>query len=339
MRAVVTEGVRRMAVHDVPPPDEPGPGEGLVRPEAVGLCGSDFHFFLGELSARAGGAFPRIQGHEVCGTVEAAGDESGRTPGERVALMPLSACGECYPCSIGRPNVCPNFRLIGIHVDGGLQELLLVPAAQAFPIAEGVPAVLTEPVSIAVQAVARGRVGAEPVVILGAGPIGQATAVAAQDRGARVLLIDRLAARVPDGLVWSDDVVHDAIEWAGGEGPPVVIDATGAPAAIRAGIEMVCSAGRFVQVGMSAHEVSLRVGGFTEKELDVLGVSCCDAPAFARAVDLVEREGETLERLISHEFALEEAPDALTYALENPTEVMKVVIRAGRPSAAARATP
>jgi threonine dehydrogenase-like Zn-dependent dehydrogenase len=327
MRAVVTEGVRRMAVLDVPAPGEPGPGEVLVRPEAVGLCGSDFHFYLGELSARAGGAFPRIQGHEVCGVVEAAGEGSGRGAGERVALMPLSACGHCYPCSIGRPNVCPNFRLIGIHVDGGLQERLTIPAGQAFPIAAGAPAVLTEPVSIAVQAVERGRVGAEPVVILGAGPIGQATAIAARDRGARVLLIDRIAARVPDGLVWSADVVPEAIAWAGGEGPPVVIDATGAPEAIRAGIDMVCSAGRFVQVGMSGHEVALRAGSFTEKELDVLGVSCCTTGAFARAVDLVEREGEQLARLVSHEFALEDAPEALTYAMENPTEVMKVVVR------------
>jgi 2-desacetyl-2-hydroxyethyl bacteriochlorophyllide A dehydrogenase len=331
VRAVVTEDARRMAVRDVPPPGEPGPGEVLVRPEAVGLCGSDFHFFAGELSARAGGAFPRVQGHEVAGVIEAAGPDSGRQAGERVALLPLSACGECYACRIGRPNVCPRFRLIGIHVDGGLQELLRVPAAQAFPIAAGASAVLTEPVSIAIQAVTRGRVGAEPVVILGAGPIGQATAVAALDRGARVLLIDRLESRLglglADGLAWSDDVVHDAVEWAGGEGPPVVIDATGAPEAIRAGIEMVCSAGRFVQVGMSGHDVSLRIGSFTEKELDVLGVSCCGSGEFAQAVDLVEREGERLARLISHEFELERAPEALAYAMENPTEVMKVVVR------------
>jgi L-gulonate 5-dehydrogenase len=327
MLAVVTEGVGRMALRDVAPPPDPGPGEVLVRPEAIGLCGSDFHFYLGELSERAGGAFPRIQGHEVAGVVVASGDDTTLREGERVALMPLSACGACYPCSIGRPNACPHFRLIGIHVDGGLQELLRVPAAQAFPIAAGVPAVLTEPVSIAMQAVNRGRVGAEPVVILGAGPIGQAIAVAARDRGARVLLIDRIASRVPDGLQWSGDVVADAIEWAGGEGPPVVIDATGAPEAIRAGVEMVCSAGRFVQVGMSGHEVSLRVGSFTEKELDVLGVCCCGGGEFAQAVDLVEREGERLAPLVSHEFPLERAPEALAYALENPTEVMKVVVR------------
>ncbi len=327
MLAVVTEGVGRMALREVAPPADPGPGEVLVRPEAIGLCGSDFHFYLGELSERAGGAFPRVQGHEVAGVVEAAGEDSGRRVGERVALMPLSACGACYPCSIGRPNACPRFRLIGIHVDGGLQELLRVPAAQAFPIAAGAPAVLTEPVSIAIQAVTRGRVGAEPVVVLGAGPIGQAIAVAARDRGARVLLIDRIAARVPGGLVWSDDVVADAVEWAGGEGPPVVIDATGAPDAIRAGVEMVCSAGRFVQVGMSGHEVSLRVGSFTEKELDVLGVCCCGGGEFARAVDLVEREGERLAPLVSHEFPFERAPEALAYAMENPTEVMKVVVR------------
>jgi threonine dehydrogenase-like Zn-dependent dehydrogenase len=321
MRAVVTEGVRRMAVRDVPPPPDPGPGEVLVRPDAVGLCGSDFHFFTGELSERAGGGFPRVQGHEVTGVIEA-----GEGAGTRVALLPLRACGECYACSIGRPNVCPRFQLIGIHIDGGLQELLRIDARQAFPI-DSEAAVLTEPVSIAVQAVNRGRVGAEPVVILGAGPIGQAIAVAARDRGARTLLVDKLASRVPDGLPFNDDVVHDAIEWAGGEGPPIVFDATGAPEAIRAGIEMVCSAGRFVQVGMSPHHVELRVGSFTEKELDVLGVSCCGHAEFAQAVDLVERKGDELARLISHEFAFERAPEALAFAMDHPTEVMKVVVR------------
>ena len=103
MLAVVTEGVRRMTVRDVAPPGEPGPGEVLVRPEAVGLCGSDFHFFSGELSERAGGGFPRVQGHDVCGVIEASGDPE-RKVGERVALLPLRACGRCYACSVGRPG-------------------------------------------------------------------------------------------------------------------------------------------------------------------------------------------------------------------------------------------
>ena len=86
-------------------PGEPGAGEVVVRPTAVGICGSDFHFFEGKLSEHAGGSgFPRIQGHEVAATVEAVGPgcRDGIEVGQTVALFPLTACGHCYPCRIGR---------------------------------------------------------------------------------------------------------------------------------------------------------------------------------------------------------------------------------------------
>jgi threonine dehydrogenase-like Zn-dependent dehydrogenase len=92
-------------------------------------------------------------------------------------------------------------------------------------------------------------------------------------------------------------------------------------------VDMVASAGRAVQVGMSTHEVSLRIGSLTEKEIDVLGVCCCTADDFAEAVGVVERNPEAVARLVSHEFALAQAPEAIGFAMSNPTEVMKVVIR------------
>jgi L-gulonate 5-dehydrogenase len=80
-------------------------------------------------------------------------------------------------------------------------------------------------------------------------------------------------------------------------------------------------------MGMSDDEVSLRIGSLTEKELDLLGVSCCGHGDFGEAVRLVEGSQAALERMISHEFPLEQAPEALRFAMNNPTEVMKVVIR------------
>jgi threonine dehydrogenase-like Zn-dependent dehydrogenase len=341
MRAAVTEGVQAMAVIERPDPAEPGPGQVVVTPEAVGICGSDYHFFLGELSPEAGGSqFPRIQGHEIGATIAAVGPgcREDLVVGRRVAVWPLRACGECYPCSVGRPNTCDFFELIGIHTDGGLQELLAVPAEQVYPIRTDDPAVaaLAEPVSIAVRAVNRARVvPGERVVVLGAGPIGQCICVVARERGAEVLVADLQDTRLAlsrdmgaDTLVWTghDAVVAAARRWAGPAGPPVAIDATGAPAAVRAMVDMVASAGRAVQVGMSGEEVVLRLGSLTEKELDVLGVSCCGADEFGEAVAAVERNTPLLAPLISHRFALEEAPDAIRFAIENPTDVMKVVI-------------
>jgi L-gulonate 5-dehydrogenase len=345
MLAAVTENVGAMALLERPEPGAPGPGEVLLRPEAVGICGSDYHFLAGELSEAAGGSqFPRVQGHEVAGTIVAvgAGCRPELAPGGRVALWPLYACGECYPCSVGRSNACDRFRLIGVHLDGGLQELLRIRQEQVFPIRSDEPGVaaMAEPVSIAVRAARRARLEAgERVVVLGAGPIGQCTCLVARERGAEVLVIDLQPGRLElsrelgaDTLAWTtpEEVVSFARRWAGPAGPPVAVDATGAPTAVRAMVDMVASAGRAVQVGMSGEEVSLRIGSLTEKELDLLGVSCCQGGEFAEAVAVVERNGELLARLISHEFPLEEAPEALRFAMSNPTEVMKVVIRGER---------
>jgi L-gulonate 5-dehydrogenase len=344
MRAAVTRGVGAMEVVDVAEASDPGPGQVLVRSEAVGICGSDYHFLLGELSDAAGGGaspFPKIQGHECGATIEAIGPDcrSELQVASRVAIYPLHACGHCYPCSVGRPNTCDNFTLIGIHLDGGLQQRLTVAQEQVFPIRadDGAVAALAEPVSVAVRTVNRARIEAgEHVVVLGAGPIGQCVCLLARERGAEVMVVDLQERRLElsaemgaEGLVWSDagGVVAAARAWAGGGGPAVVIDATGAAPAVGAMFEMVASAGRAVQVGMSNEIVSLRVGMLTEKELDVLGVSCCGGGEFAQAVAAVERNSAILSRLISHEFPLERAPEAIEFAIEHPAEVMKVVIR------------
>jgi threonine dehydrogenase-like Zn-dependent dehydrogenase len=342
VRAAVTQSVGVMTVVDRPEPGEPGPGQVLVHPEAVGICGSDYSLFSGHMSDAAGGSqFPRVLGHEVGAMISAVGTEcrGDLSPGQRVAMLPLSACGSCYPCTVGHPNACDNFSLVGIHTDGGLQELLCLPQEQVFPIrtSDGAVAALAEPVSVAVHAVHRGRISAgERVVVLGAGPIGQCVAVVALELGAEVLLVDLQESRLQLGrtlgaetLAWTTaaEVVASAREWGGAGGPPVALDATGVPAAVRAMIDMVASAGRAVQVGMSTDDAPIRIGSLTEKELDVLGASCCTAADFAEAVGVVERNTDALARLISHEFTLGQAPEAMRFAMSNPTEVMKVVIR------------
>jgi threonine dehydrogenase-like Zn-dependent dehydrogenase len=336
MRAAVTTGVGSMELVQVAEPPSPGPGEVVVRPQAVGICGSDFHYFLGEIGEQA--VYPRIQGHEVGAVVESVGPDCtrGLSPGDGVALHPLSHCGECYPCRIGRTNVCDNFSLIGIHSDGGFQEQLVMPEELVVATSERRPAVaaLAEPLSIAVRAVNRARMApGEHAVVFGAGPIGQAIALLAAERGASVLMVDPMESRLAIGSVmgfetlgWSDDVISLAREWSGGEGAEVVFDATGAPDAIRAGFETAVSAGRLVMVGMSHHDVPLRVFGFVDKELDVLGVSCCTGDEFEEAVGFVERNGDRLENLITQEFPLERAPEAIQWAMDHPAEAMKVVI-------------
>jgi L-gulonate 5-dehydrogenase len=348
MLAAVTTAPHVIEVTQRPEPASPPPGHVLVRPEAVGICGSDFHIFEGDDSTLSGAqrAYPRVQGHEISAQVVAAGDgcPAELAAGTRVGIWPLVACGRCYSCRLDRPNVCVNFQLIGVHTDGGFQELLTVPAAQAFPAGDADPAVVAfaEPMSVAVHAVRRGRVIAgENVVVLGAGPIGQAVLLAAVDIGARVMAIDPLPARRELALAsgaaaahWgpAESIAAAVREWSvgsGGDGgPEVVVDTTGVPAALAQALDLVVSAGRVVVVGMSGDAAPVRSGVLPVKEVDVLGSSCCDAGDFAAAVDLVRRSAGVVTRLITDEFPLTAAADAIARAMDSPHEVMKVTITA-----------
>jgi threonine dehydrogenase-like Zn-dependent dehydrogenase len=123
------------------------------------------------------------------------------------------------------------------------------------------------------------------------------------------------------------DPVDAAREWAGGDGPEVVFEATDVADVARTAVKLVAPAGRVVVVGLSSRDAPLRVGELAFKEIDVLGVSCCNAGEFAEAVSLVARSQDALAGLVTHEFPLEQTPEAIAYAMQHPAEVMKAVIR------------
>src|SRR5215469_9426658 len=213
--AAVTRSPGEMVIEDVSGPGPARAGNVIVRPEAVGICGSDFHLFSGDVGALSGlrDFFPRIQGHEVSAIVEDPGEAATINEGDRVAIWPLLPCGHCYPCRAGRPNVCPRFRLVGVHLDGGLQQRLEVPASTVFGVGDLDP----DSTAFVVPALARGRLEpGEQAVVFGAGPIGLATTLAAAAAGARVTTIDPIPARRDlakqlgaEHAIWaSDQVLH-----------------------------------------------------------------------------------------------------------------------------------
>jgi L-gulonate 5-dehydrogenase len=333
MRAVVTLEPGRMEVIDAPEPVA-GPGEAVIRIERVGLCGSDYHFFLGE---HPYARYPLTQGHELAGLVEAFGDgyDGPLEAGQRVAVEPLLPCGTCFACRRGRPNCCASLQVIGAHVPGGLAERLAVPVSALYPVGDLDPelAALCEPVSIGVQAVARSRIGrGDALVVLGAGPIGQSVVLSAKDRGARVLVADRVASRLDIALQLGADAVVDtsandlAAETARfADDVAAIVDATGVPELIRLAVDVVAPSGVIVIVGISHHEVSIPVIEFSRKELDILG-SRNNSGVFGEAVDLVIRTQDRVRALITHTYPLEEVPEAIRFAIDHPEEVEKVII-------------
>ncbi|GEM_PF-9191 len=339
--AAVTRSPGQMAIEDVAEPGPARAGNVILAPEAVGICGSDFHLYSGDVGALSGVAdfYPRIQGHEVSAVVADPGDAAAVTAGDRVAVWPLVACGGCYPCRAGRPNACAQLRLVGVHLDGGLAGRLEVPAANVFPVGEQVQpdcAAFVEPASVAVHALSRARPApGEQVVIFGAGPIGLATALAAASAGARVLSVDPVPARrdlarrlgaeltAPPAAAGLREQVCD---WTGGEGPPLVLETSGEPGVLPQAIEMVSAAGRVVVVGMSSGTAAVRPGAFPEKEIDVIGSSCATAEDFRRAIRLISAHTASLAGLFTHHFPLARTIEAFEFAMSRPPDAIKVVV-------------
>ena len=327
-----------MVVENVPDSGPARAGNVIVRPEAVGICGSDFHLFSGELGAISGARdfYPRIQGHEVSALVEDPGTAEATRKGDRVAILPLLPCGRCYPCRIGRPNVCPRFRLVGVHTDGGLQQRLEVPANNVFGVGDLEPdaTAFVEPASIVVHALARGRLQpGEQVVVFGAGPIGLAAVLAATHAGARVLAVDPmenrrdLAKRLgAEHATWAAEaeLKNQVSEWTNGDGPPLIVETSGEVGVLPQAIEMVSPAGRIVVVGMSEATAPVRPGAFPEKEIEVIGTSCATADDFQNAIDLVK--ASDIAALFSHHFPLARAAEAFDFAMSRPPDAIKVIV-------------
>jgi threonine dehydrogenase-like Zn-dependent dehydrogenase len=337
--AAVTRSPGELVIEDVSGPGRARAGHVIVRPEAVGICGSDFHLFSGDVAALSGASdfYPRVQGHEIAAIVEDPGD-SAHEANTRVAIWPLLPCGRCYPCRENRPNVCPAFRLVGVHLDGGLQERLEVPAEQVFAVGDLDPdsASFVEPASVAVHALARGHVRAgEQVVVLGAGPIGLAVLAAAVRAGARVMAVDPTETRRDlakhlgaEAVTWAQnkDLLAQALDWTGGEGPPLVVETSGATRVLNLATEIVAPAGRVVVVGMSSGTAPLRPGIFPEKEIDVLGSSTATAADFRAAISLVTTCRQDISPLFSHHFPLARAAEAFEFATSRPPDAVKIVV-------------
>ena len=182
-----------MVIEDVSDPGRPRTGNVIVRPEAVGICGSDFHLFSGDVGALSGARdfYPRIQGHEVSAVIgDLSEDANGLHEGDRVAIFPLLPCGTCYPCRTAARTSAPGSGWSACTSTAAWPNGSRSPPTSVFATgdldADGTAFV--EPASIAVHALARGRLRpGEQVVVFGAGPIGLATVLAAVQAGARVL--------------------------------------------------------------------------------------------------------------------------------------------------------
>jgi L-gulonate 5-dehydrogenase len=317
------------------------PGHALVRVHNVTLCGTDLHIWEDDYPA----GLPLIQGHEFAGIVEAIGTNSaGIHAGDRVAVSPMLYCGQCRPCRLGRFNVCENIGCIGCYSDGALMELVSVPVEKLCPVPDGLDldlAAMAEPASIAMQAVNRGRPSpGETALVLGSGPIGLLATLYLTDLGVKVVCADadpdRLELALAFGAV-DTFLVSPGTEFPGAaqalrlealtasSGPELVIEATGVPSSLENAIRLVASAGRVVQVGISAGTASVPMNAVPFKEIDLLG-SRNSLNLIPAGLELLARHRDQARALVTHRFALGDLQEAFELMRSRVEPVGKIVV-------------
>lgn len=341
MKAMRLESIGNLFVREVEKP-VPGPDDLLVRVEACGICGTDRHLLHGEFPSTP----PVTLGHEFCGVIEAMGaDVKGFEIGGRITGDPNISCGRCPQCMAGRVNLCRNLRAIGIHRDGGFADYVIVPQKQAFHLPPGLnPAhgAFCEPLACCLHGIDMAEIKAgASVVVLGGGVIGLLTVQLARLAGATTVILStrqasRRALAEEIGATHSvDPSASDIIEDITGEnglvpgGVDVVIECAGVAETVQQTTRLAKAGGTVVILGVMPQgaKVELEPFDILFRELRVLG-SFINPFVHRRAADLVASGAIEIDKLISRQIPLEEAPEVIRNP-PAPGEV-KVLVVPGR---------
>lgn len=339
MKALSLEAPKQWKRLDIPGPENPGPGEALVRVHQVGICGTDLSGYLGKMPFFS---YPRIPGHELGVEVLDVGEGvSNVDPGDRCSVEPYINCQHCYACRRGHTNCCEKHQTLGVHCDGGLRPRFVVPARKLH-ISRKLTfeqLALVETLAIGCHAVDRSGLKAdETCLIIGAGPIGLATLEFARLTGARILMMDvneqrlefcRRVMGVEHTVLVSERVEADLRAKADGNLPDVVFDATGNSASMSNAFGLITHAGRLVFVGITTEEVRFRHPVFHKPEGTLLCSRNALSADFARIIGLIEAGRIDTGPWITHRTRFEDLIDVFPSYTQPETGVIKAVVAVG----------
>jgi L-iditol 2-dehydrogenase len=324
MRVARLHGTGDLRLADEPAPEPPA-GESLVRVEAVGICGSDLHWYeeggIGDSRLDA----PLVVGHEFAGVVEA-----GPLAGRRVAVDPAVPCWSCEPCREGHPNLCQRVRFAGHEsCDGGLQQYLSWPTDRLVPLPDeldGEAGALLEPLGVAVHAVDLGhvRVG-DRVAIVGCGPIGLLLQQVCQAAGATVdLAIDPLEHRRAAAVGAGAEVAIAPGEPWDGALVDVVLEAAGTDAAVDLALRAARPGARVVLVGIPPGDNTTFSASLARRKGLTLLIARRMGEVYPRALRLVQSGAVDLRPLVTHRYPLDRVAEA--FAVAAGRQGLKVVV-------------
>jgi L-iditol 2-dehydrogenase len=339
MRAVVKTalGNDNLELQDWPEPS-PAPNEVKLKIAAAGICGTDIHIIRGTWPCRP----PVILGHEFCGTVVDVGPLVGDfKPGDRVvASNPAKTCGVCYHCRAGNDFMCTERISAGYHIDGGFAEYLCIDARRCHSLPSHVTfrqAALGEPLAVAVHAVIERTTAhtGDLVVVSGPGCVGLLTMQIAKLEGARVIIAGlekdgcRLTCAKELGAdvtvnVERENLLDIVFESSSGRGADTVYECSGSAASLATCWEAVKKEGTLVPLGIYPGPIETDFNKITMKELNVVGSYGYVWTSWRRCVQLLAESKVKTEKLVSHEYPLEEFLQA--FRVTQDGSAIKVVL-------------
>jgi L-iditol 2-dehydrogenase len=332
MRASVLTGVKELALQEVPTPPITD-DEVLVQVAAVGVCGSDTHYFrhgrIGDFVVTGS----LILGHELSGRIVAVGaDVPDSRIGERVAVEPQKNCRRCRECRAGHYNLCPNMQFYATPpIDGAFAQFCVIRTEFAHQLPDSISdeaAALLEPLSVAITTMRKaGVTPGSSILIAGAGPIGIICAQTARAFGAaEIIVTDLVAERRERALDYGATRVIDPRETdiaSAGLDVDAFVDASGSPRAVFDGITAVRPAGTAVLVGLGSPEMTLPIEHIQNREITVTGIFRY-TDTWPAAIHLVSSGQVDLDSLVTGKFDLAHAAEALESDLD-PASLKAVV--------------
>ena len=312
-----------------------GQDQARLRIEAVGICGSDVALMAG---THPYAVYPVTPGHELAGRVLEVSAGSRLTPGQCVAVRPTLSCGVCSSCNDGRPNHCPEIRVLGVHLDGGMAEEMIAPLDLLYPVKGDLSsdhAAMVEPTAVAVHACRRAELLAgTSLAVIGSGVIGMLVIQVARAWGCGpILAIDRLTSRLKicEGL-GADVVVNNTEEAAVDRGAAlcpdgfdVVMDMVGREETLSDAAALAKRGGTIVPVALPHQPIQFYFEPLYRKELRIVSSRLYNGD-FDIALSLIASGDVNPKPIITHHFPLEEACNAFALLVDHPEQAFKIII-------------
>ncbi|WP_435953636.1 Zn-dependent oxidoreductase [Dryocola sp. BD626] len=335
MKSVTIQQPGTLVIEDRPQV-QPQPGEVRIRVSSAGICGSDVHIYRGH---NPFAKYPRVIGHEFFGHIDAVGDgvDASRI-GERVVGDPVVSCGHCYPCSVGRPNVCAELQVIGVHRDGGFSEYVTLPAKNAHVVPDSIPdneATMVEPFTIAANICSQMNPGPlDTALVYGAGPMGLTSIQAL--RGVygvkEIVVVDRIDERLAMAKAnGADRVINNAsldlkaeLESLGIR-PTLIIDAACHPSILPEAIGLASPAARIGIMGFSSDPCVLSQQAITSKEITIFS-SRLNSNRFPQVISWMSEQKIRPEKLITHQFPYTQVLEAMDIFEKDQKQCCKVLL-------------